>query len=392
MIPARWATIHGQPEFTELTAGMDFRQPVYRREVFRRFYLYHTKFKAHPGGVYYLIPWLRRHFQMEDEEAFWWCFLNGNTQHPVTTTFLWERFPNVRLTQPTEVHEFLQQHWKQLEFDADRRYWKIQLPEAIRRYKQMLGGRTQADYFAGVIDDVAGLDQSKWWDALWTHVRIHFYGFGRLSAWSYLEYLKILKPQFPVPDDLMLRDRDGSKSHRNGLCKVLGRDDLDWHQSNPTFDGRYDPDVLNWLDAEGLNLLNEIRLSAPQDLLPDLNYFTLESTFCCYKSWHRPNRRYPNIYNDMLHDRIKRAEQAWGKPGKTITDLFWQARNEALPAGLRLEDNPCDPGLVPEKQNHYRLTGQIIMMDPWCTGGDHGWMAFKNDFNDRIRLAQGGDF
>jgi hypothetical protein len=32
----------------------------------------------------------------------------------------------------------------------------------------------------------------------------------------------------------------GSQSHRNGLAKVLGRDDLDWHDSNPTgFDGKY---------------------------------------------------------------------------------------------------------------------------------------------------------
>lgn len=35
--------------------------------------------------------------------------------------------------------------------------------------------------------------------------------------------------------------------------------------------------------------------------------FTLESALCTYKSWHRPNRRYVNVYSDMLHGRIDEA-------------------------------------------------------------------------------------
>jgi hypothetical protein len=37
--------------------------------------------------------------------------------------------------------------------------------------------------------------------------------------------------------------------------------------------------------------------------------------------------------------------------------LFWDTRKTYLPAHLRLEDNPHDVGVKPEKQNHYRLTG-----------------------------------
>jgi hypothetical protein len=61
----------------------------------------------------------------------------------------------------------------------------------------------------------------------------------------------------------------------------------------------------------------------------------------------------------MMYDRIEYAEQEWG--GKTVS-LFWDMRQECLPKHLRLEVNPNDPGLSKEKQNHYRLTGQPIMM------------------------------
>jgi hypothetical protein len=168
----------------------------------------------------------------------------------------------------------------------------------------------------------------------------------------------------------------GSKSHRNGLCIVLGRDDLDWHSKlNPNFPG-YTKDDIAWLKLEGEKLLGEAKTRfAGRDFYKDVSYFTLESTLCCYKSWHRKNRRYPNVYMDMFYNRIKKMESIWGAE-KDFT-LFWDARKVNLPNYLRLEDNPSDPGLAPDKQNHYLQTGQVIMMDK-------DWDCFKNDFNDSI--------
>jgi hypothetical protein len=60
--------------------------------------------------------------------------------------------------------------------------------------------------------------------------------------------------------------------------------------------------------------------------------------------------------------------------------LFWEARKTYLPAHLRLEDNPADVGVKPEKQNHYRRTGQVINMDKFDP-------VFKNDYNDRRSRA-----
>jgi hypothetical protein len=182
-------------------------------------------------------------------------------------------------------------------------------------------------------------------------------------------------------DQLFLDDIQGSKSHRNGLAIVLGRDDLDWHDSNPGFNGEYTPETLEWLKEEGAALLEEAKQRAKGKLWEcDVSYFTLESALCTYKSWHRPNRRYPNVYADMFHDRIKKAESHW--PGRDLSE-FWDARREYLPEHLRLEDNPADDGVKPLKQNHYRETGQVVMLD-------REWPCFKNDFNDRVNAAQRG--
>lgn len=60
----------------------------------------------------------------------------------------------------------------------------------------------------------------------------------------------------------------------------------------------------------------------------------------------------------MFYERIKKAESSWSR----TFDIFWEARRETLPVHLRLEDNPLDGGLCKRKQNHYRLTGEVIMM------------------------------
>lgn len=371
-LPGRGCALRGEAEEAHLTAGLDFRQPRYRREVFLRFYEFHLRWRAHPGCVYYLLPWLSR--ERDAEERLWLAFVNGNTQNPVTSWLITRAFPRLAGLDLAALDTWFRANYARLAFDTDRRYHKKSFVAAVANYQRWLGGRAQADAFGELTQSTADTN----FRLAWQVVLSCFTGFGRLSAFSYLEYLRILGIPLEC-DNLFLEDMSGSKSHRNGLAKVLGRDDLDWHESNPGFDGHYPPALLAWLREEGARLLAEAR--ARLDGAPfagDVGYFTLESALCTYKSWHRPNRRYPNVYNDMLVDRIRAGERAWGERFET----FWEARRAALPRALRLEDNPADPGVHPDKQNHYRLTGEVVMMD-------RDWPCFRNAFNDRVRRAQG---
>lgn len=354
-------------EIQDLKAGMDFRKPEYRREVFLRFYEFHLKYRSHPGCVYYLFPYLFEHYAMTQEQRLWFVFINGNTQHPLTTLTIWRRFPDIAKLNHKALSKWFSANYLKLAFDVDRRYQKKDFLAAVDGYRNLLAGNPQEQYFGRIAKDG---DEEQTFHRLWPVVRKDFFGFGRLSAFSYLEYLRIAGVPIDC-DQLFLSDMSGSKSHRNGLAKVLGRDDLDWHKSTG-FNGEYVAGQIDWLTMEGSTLREEARRRFKRrDFCKDVGYFTLESALCTYKSWYRPNRRYPNVYNDMLHARIKLAELSM--PDEDYSAL-WAARKLAAPAHLLLEYTPTDPGVCPAKQNHYRNTGQVIMME-------RDWACFKNDFS-----------
>jgi len=355
-----------------LLANQDYRLPINRREVFKRFYYFHNKHKAHPGFVYAAFPYLANRFAWSKERLLWACFLNGVCQNIVTTETLLRYFPDLPTkNEADQLHSFVMRHWHKLEWDMDRKYTKSKIGDIVLSYLTNLDGQTQSKFF----ESVCGTDGDNYirFRRLWNYVMEKFFLFGRLSTFSYLEYLRIAG--LPIDcDSLFLDDINGSKSHRNGLCKILGRDDLDWHETlNPGFNGDYSK-VLPWLEQEGERLLKECSEQYPH---PDNSYFTLESTMCCYKSWFRKDRRYPGVYLDMHYKRIQKAEERWGFRFDNQREL----RKDTLPIYLRVEDNPSDPthkqtGLSKEKQNHFRLTGEVIMMD-------QDFPVFENSFNSK---------
>lgn len=350
----------------QLEAGMDFRRPEYRREVFLRFYSWTLQHQSHPGGVYYALPYLAQCGAWDPEQRAWAAFIQGNTQNPVTTALIMDAAP--RVEQAADAVVFWNRHYRDLQWDTDRRYHKARFGDAVNGYLDLVGttGKAGLDYWG----------RCSTWAEHWSAALALPY-MGRLSAWSFLEYLKILHVTSSDADTLLLHDRTGSRSHRNGLCLVLGMDDWIWWDTNPAFSGHYTPGVLGELDASGALLLQEAVVRSGHH--PDAGYLTLESALCTYKSWHRPNRRYPGVYNDLLHDRIRHGEVKFGQRFSSL----WQARMQALPPRLRLEDQPGDPGCVPVKQNWYRTRGQVINMT-------EDWPCFSNDFELAVAAGSFG--
>lgn len=376
--PGRYCDLNGIPEESNLQFGMDFRLPQYRRETFLRFYEFCLQYRVHAGASlpYMTFPFMKKNFGMDREELLWFIFINGNTQHPLTSYLIFKRFPFFKDLDLDKLDKWYNAEWSRLEFDVDRRHQKRDFMKSVQRYKELCGNHAdaQSDFFHMVMRQDDG-DPLANFQKIWDIVRDDFYSFGRMSTYSYLEYLRIAKLNIE-PNSLFLEDITGSKSLRNGLAKVLGRDDLDWGgPDNPTgFEGKYDPKVMEWLKDEGHQILKEAKERFKgRDFYQDVTYFTLESEFCTYKGWHRPNRRYPGVYADIFHGRIKKAEARWPEEDFGI---FWRMRRAYLPQWLRLEDSPNDPGVKPEKQNHYRLTGQPIMMRNFDN-------VFDNDFESR---------
>lgn len=355
----------------ELAAGMDFRLPQYRRAVFMCFYKWSVKYRSFPGGVHYALPGIADALGLDLEQRYWLAWLNANTQNPVTSLLLLQAAP--RLRDHEKAIDLWRSHYKLLDWDTDRRYHKARFEDAVRGYAAAVECGClipQHKYYR------VGFEWGAWWERAFALPTM-----GRLSTWSYLEYLRILLGPETVPDadTLMLEDIQGSRSHRNGLALVLGQErylvvDKQLGRAGVT-DATYTRDALEYLGEEAHKLYAQVqqRCGASADRL------SLESALCTYKGWHKPNRRYPGVYNDMLYNRLVTAENRWGKR----FDVLWEARRDALPAGLRLEDNLNDPGLSPVKQNWYLQTGEVI-------GLDTDWpVTFANGFQAKV---QAGDF
>lgn len=349
----------------------DLRQIKYREEVFLRFYDFHTKHGTAPGLVYLFIPALKEKLNWTQEETLWFAFLNGCTQHPITSLRLWRIAPS--LAAAHRLLEWLDVNIATVVVDTDRRHHRRAIPQAIMGYEKMLRGANPVDFWQ--------TKASNGWQEVWAAARA-IPTFGRLSAWSFCDYL--VCAGIPVePDNLMLDDKAGSKSHRNGLAIVAGQNHLDWHKSNPTFKGTYSNTDLENLNDLGATLLRKARDRASgQNHVKFLTYLTLESALCTYKSFHRRNRRYPNVYADMAHDRIQAAEK-WASDDDLA--LFWDIRKETLPPYLRLENNAGDPGVSKLKQNYYRENGRLPVIG-------HDYADMWSDFDTDVQNCTFGIF
>jgi len=331
----------------------DWRLPENRREAFQRAYSFHLKYRSHPGMVYSFLPAIAEAFDLDDDGRAWLVWLNGNTQNAVTSLLLLEAAPTAA-EWPAAV-DFWNAHFRKLEWDTDRRHQKSRFGEATEKWYNGDWGRLGAK----------GWLQHPTWEAAWTFSKSQPY-MGRLSAWSMLEYARILLgPAVPDIGSWMLDDLAGSRSHRNGLAVVAGYDSWNWDEGEPRRLG-----IVYDLELLADDLLAEARARNPGH--PDVGRLTMESILCTYKSWHKPRRRYPNVYADMMYNRIRKAEARFSRS----FPLLWDVRRRDLAEYLRLEDCPTDPGLSPEKQNHYLETGCPVMLHrEYPDDMDDGFMA-----------------
>jgi len=318
------------------TEARDWRLKENRREAFQRFYSFHLKYKTHPGLVYMFLPAIAEHYDMDDDQRAWLVWLNGNTQNPATSMLLLDAAP--RPEDWRRAVEFWNDNFKLLEWDTDRRHQKAKFGEATQKYIEDFVGYHPADQWH---------DVNESWGETWAFAKSQPF-MGRLSAWSMTEYAKILLTDIPDADNFLMYDKSGSQSHRNGAALVMGEDSVYWDKDVPFMLDKVDAinDFAEELlsEAKGRNRGNE-----------DVTRLTMESALCTYKSWHKPNRRYPNVYSDMAYSRIKKAEANFGNRFQ----LLWDTRAEHLPEELLLEAQPDDVGLKPLKQNWYRETGEI---------------------------------
>ena len=300
---------------------LDYRRSENRHAYFTQLYELNLDQKILAGLVYLYFPNLKHHFGWDQETALWFAFLNGMTQNPLTSLRIFSRWPQPLAPKELPVfQEWFDAEWPRLQYDTDRKYAKVGTPQAIKSYIELIsehGSQTQ-------------MLTGKTFAELWKLVNSRYYTFGRLSAFSYLEFVYIMGAGAEC-DNLFLTDKEGSRSHRNALLLLTGRDHLVWDKRMKNgFDGKYED--FPKLCAELAEDANEYLMEhAPR--LPHAGLFTLETNLCTWKNTHF-GYRYPGVYSDLAYDRLKWYEQHIGPDQHT--QLLWGIR-EQLEGWLRNE-------------------------------------------------------
>lgn len=312
----------------------DYRQPEHRREYFNSLYRLNLQYGVMPGLVYLYMPELAQHYRWGAEDRLWFAFLNGMTQNPITSLRLFKQLPEVPPA-GAALHRFsdwFNAEWDTLQFDTDRRYQKKDTVQAIKTYAALVAEHGSHQQML----------TQKSYSELWALVRDGYHSFGRLSSFSYLEYV-FLNGYGADCDNLLFEDKSGSKSHRNGMLFLLGMDHLVWDKRlDNGQDGKY-PDfekMCRWLAQEADAYLKQFYTT----LYPHwtVSRFTLESNLCTFKN-HFFGHRYPGIYADMAQERIEWADE---RGQREHTEIFKDIRT-TLPDWLRAE---CEPERMTIKQ------------------------------------------
>ncbi len=303
--------------------NIDYRLRENRMEYFDALYKLNLEKGIMPGLVYLYMPELAKRNNWDSEERLWFAFLNGMTQNPITSLQLFRKLPQVPPGDAPLISftEWFNENWHNLSYDTDRRYQKKDTIEAIKSYAKLVSNYNSQE------------EMLSWrsYEDLWNLVRNSYSSFGRLSSFSYLEYV-YLNGFGSDCDNLLFEDKSGSKSHRNGMMFLYGADNYIWDKRMPNnFDGEY-PEfdkICTWLNEASLSYLEKFKHRNSQT--PSIGNFTFESNLCTFKN-HFFGRRYPGVYADMAWERICWAEEK----GVDVSE-FKDMRAELLPDWLRAE-------------------------------------------------------
>jgi hypothetical protein len=328
---------------------IDYRFKEYREEYFSALYKMNLEYGVMPGLVYLYMPALAKANGWGADEKLWFAFLNGLTQNPITSLRMFQRLSECPPAgAPLKgFEEWFNANWETLQFDTDRRYQKKDTLVAIKAYAKAV------EHFGS---QEAMLRKDTPYCDLWSRVRGMYSSFGRLSAFSYLEYVNIMGFGNDC-DDLIFSDKSGSKSHRNGMLFLIGKDDLVWDKRlDNGQDGNYNnfKMMCGFLAASADVHIEKFKALNPE--VPNVGRFTFESNLCTFKN-HFFGRRYPGVYADMAQDRIEWADE---RGLQEHTQVFKGMREALLPEWLRRECSPAKfnvksaASLFPETGAPYR--------------------------------------
>jgi len=290
----------------------------------------------------YMMNYIFDRFEFNLEQKYWMCWLYANTYNFATAFVIWNEFPDFHLVDMDRLKDWNNKNYKRLRYQVDTNWNKGHFPQMFESYRDWVGEGSQHDKFQSLLTD----QPADNFDILWKEAK-SWWKFGRYMAWFYLQTLKHCAGVPMEPSSLMFSDYEGSKSHRNGFCYAIGKDELVnvklRVQQVIEFHNRGE-DILTVTKQEYPHLINKV------------DYFAMETALCSFKKLFRTTEgRYMGYYHDRQAQEIKQVEKD-GWIGINWTPL-WQCRQENIDPKylggkidkekmkLYLKENPQKPTL-----------------------------------------------
>lgn len=298
---------------------MDYRLAENRKEAFIEWFIWSVVNKDCDPSVW-LTNYINERYEHNQEERLWLCWLYANTYQMPTAWVLKNEFPDFELVDQQRIESWNSENYKRLRYQTDTKWNKGHLPSMFASYKEVLGGKTQKEFFDSLCVD----NESKSFDIVFNYVKTNFYKFGRYSTWFYLQHLKQTAGVHIDPDTLLLSDYSGSRSHRNGLLYALSMEDK--------VDTKLTEKEYLSLESQAKEILQECRVREP-DYATEFDNFNMETCLCSFKKiFRRRNGRYLGYYLDRQSEEIMKAQQDnWAG---ICWNVMWQAREETLSNNL----------------------------------------------------------
>jgi hypothetical protein len=286
----------------------------------------------------WMMRYLNERYEYNREEKLWFAWLYHTYNLP--TAFVYKNeFPDEELASVDRFTQWNNENYPRLRYQVDTKWSKGHLPVMYQSYTDWVGASSQEAKFEGVC---SGSPEENF-EALWDIVKGSWYKFGRYTAFFYLQTLKHTCGVNLECPTLLLNDYSGSKSHRNGLCLALGKDE--WVNIKLL------PSQYQWLEDAGADILKEAKSRWPS-LAQDFDNFSLETALCSYKKLHRTSKgRYVGYYLDRQSEEIVKAESDnWSG---IEWEVLWQGRHEVLGGNLV----PDRVAVSKEKMKYFVETG-----------------------------------
>lgn len=307
---------------------MDYRNSEHRLESFIKWYAWSIEYKDVDPAVW-MTNYLNERFEHNIEQKLWLAWLYGNTYYLPTAWIIINEFPDFELATYDRMNLWNTHNYKRLRYQTDTKWSKGHLPDMFRSYAEFVGENDQRSS----LSEYYGDNEHQTFHNLFDLIKKKFYKFGRYSAWFYLQHLYSTCEVPAVPDTLLFNDYSGSRSHRNGFCFALGKDE--W------YDQKLSRSEYESLESSAKEVLSEMRTRFPH-LSEGINPYTMETCLCSYKKIYRKrNGRYLGYYNDRVAEEIQRVERDdWSG---IEWQVLWDARKETLDDRL-WKSNKIDKG------------------------------------------------